>query len=264
MTNKKNCRYVYGPVASWRLGSSLGIDPISAEEKICTFDCVYCQLGRTKVFSDERHVFVSVKDVVDELKTLPVVAVDYITFSGAGEPTLAKNLGDMIQAVRKVRNEKIAVITNASLMNRKDVREDLSQADFILAKLDAGSEDLFQEINRPMKGISFDSFLQSMKEFRAIYKGRFALQMMFILANEGDAGRMAAIAKELHPDEVEINTPLRTCGVRPLCEAAVCKIESRFRALCGAQSSVINVFNGLHKKVSAISTPDTLKRRGKS
>ena len=98
--SKSGYRYIYGPVSSWRLGRSLGVDPISAKEKICTFDCVYCQLGRTKTFSSERREFVRIKDVIHEIQTLPLPPIDYITFSGAGEPTLAKNLGGMIKAVK--------------------------------------------------------------------------------------------------------------------------------------------------------------------
>ena len=107
--SKSGYRYIYGPVSSWRLGRSLGVDPISAKEKICTFDCVYCQLGRTKTFSSERREFVRIKDVIHEIQTLPLPPIDYITFSGAGEPTLAKNLGGMIKAVKKIRKEKVLV-----------------------------------------------------------------------------------------------------------------------------------------------------------
>ena len=259
----KHYRYLYGPVASWRLGSSLGLDPISAGEKICTFDCVYCQLGKTKVFSDERRVFVPSEAVVREIEMLPPVSVDYITFSGAGEPTLAQNLGELIRAVKKIRKEKVAVITNSSLIDRPGVREDLSGADFVLAKLDACSADLFQRINRPVQGVLFDTVLQALKDFRRIYKGRLALQIMFVSANEKYAEGMAELAKEIRPDEVQLNTPLRPCGIRPLSEAAMRRTESCFRKVLGAKFPILNVFKEPTKPVAAISSADTLKRRGK-
>lgn len=262
--SETNYRYIYGPVSSWRLGRSLGVDPISAKEKICTFDCVYCQLGKTKAFSDKRLDFVAVDEVVREIRTIPAGSIDYITFSGAGEPTLAKNLGAMIAAVRKTRKEKIAVITNSSLMYRKDVKDDLLSADLVLAKLDAASEKTFQQMNGPMPGMTFEVVLNSLKEFRAFHKGRLALQIMFTAFNEKHAGKIAEIAKEIRPDEIEINTPLRPCGVAPLPETALLEIENCFRVVCGKDISILNVYSAERKKVSSISGPDTLRRRGKT
>jgi len=121
---KKQYKYIYGPVPSWRLGSSLGIDPLSAKDKICSFDCIYCQIGKTTIHTKKRKVFVSAEQLIEELKSLPPVDIDYITFSGRGEPTLAKNLGEMIAEVKKIRKEPVAVLTNASLLYDKEVRED--------------------------------------------------------------------------------------------------------------------------------------------
>ena len=266
MMSEGGYRYIYGPVSSWRLGRSLGVDPISVQEKICTFDCVYCQLGRTKNFSNERREFVQTKDVIREIKTAPWYSIDYITFSGSGEPTLAENLGAMIKAVKKIRREKIAVITNASLMNRGDVQRELSLADFVLVKLDAASEVSLQAINRPMATtppINFDSILGGIKGFNSFYKCRLALQIMFSSLNEHQAAQIAQLAKEIGPDEIEINTPLRPCGVEPLSEAILDGIEDQFRDICGAGISIVNVYSAEKKKVSPISGPDTLRRRGK-
>ncbi len=257
-------QYLYGPVASWRLGSSLGIDPISAREKICTFDCIYCQLGKTKVFSDERREFIPVKRLLDEIEMLSPVPIDYITFSGAGEPTLASNLGDMIKAVRQIRKEKIAVITNTSLLNRADVRGDLALADFVLAKLDAWDIRSFWEVNRPMRDIRIDAVIESLKEFRALFKQRLALQMMFVENNKNDATRLARIADEIKPDEVQINTPLRACAVQPLPESEMAEIENCLKNICGETMVIHNVYKAEKKKVLSVSAEDTLRRRGKS
>ncbi len=253
-----NFKYIYGPVPSWRLGSSLGIDPVSGEGKICTFDCVYCQLGKTKIFSDERKVFIPVAEIMEEINLLPPLQIDYITFSGAGEPTLAKNLGRMIKAVKKTKKTKIAVITNSSLIDREDLVDDLLLADFVLAKFDAASSDIFKTINRPMDTIKFDVIIQALKKFRGIYKGKLALQIMFIEENKKYAREIARIAKEINPDEVQINTPLRLCGVKPLSKIELSAVRDCFEGL-----NSISVYEAKKKNVESISNKNTLKRRGK-
>ena len=254
----KNYKYIYGPVPSWRLGSSLGIDPVSYKEKICSFDCIYCQVGRTKIFSDERKIFVPTAEVVKELCSLPPLAIDYITFSGRGEPTLAKNLGEMIKAVKEVRNEKVAVLTNSSLLDREDVVQDLLSADFVAVKLDASSQEIFEKINKPIEMVKFDTVLRAIKDFRRIFKGKLALQIMFMEDNKKYAREIARIAKEIGPDEVQLNTPLRPCGAGPLSESELDGIEGYFDGL-----NVISVYKAEKKKIKPISDEATLRRRGK-
>lgn len=255
---KEDFKYIYGPVPSWRLGSSLGIDPISGTGKVCTFDCIYCQLGKTKNLTDQRRKFIPVSEIIEELDLLPPVQIDYITFSGTGEPTLAENLGQMIKAIKKIRSEKIAVLTNSSLLNRKDVQEDLLLADFVVAKLDAGSQEVFEMVNRPLETIKFNAILEGIKDFKGIYKGKLALQIMFIAENKKYAETIAEIAKEINPSEVQINTPLRPCGVKPLSKEELSTIKGYFEGL-----NSISVYEGEKKKVKPISNEDTLKRRGK-
>lgn len=251
-------KYVYGPVFSWRLGSSLGIDPISGKNKICTFNCAYCQLEETDVFNSERKIFVPTVAVIEEIKSLPDLKIDYITFSGRGEPTLAKNLGEMIREIKNIRKEKIAIITNSSLIDKEDVRKDLLLADLVMAKLDACSEELFKKISKPMPGITFDKVLGSIKRFRSEYKGRLALQIMFIEENKDCAEDMARIAREIKVDEVQINTPLRPCATKPLQKQELDKIKR-----CFEDMNISYVYNAEKKKVDSISKEDTLLRRGK-
>lgn len=255
---KKSYKYIYGPVPSWRLGSSLGIDPISNVEKICTFDCVYCQVGETRILTDERKMFIPVAEIIRELNLLPPLNIDYITFSGRGEPTLAQNLGQMIKAVKKARKEKIAVLTNSSLLYREDVQQDLLLADFVVAKLDASSQEVFEAVNKPIETIEFSEVLKGIKDFRNIYKGKLALQIMFIEENKNSAEDIAQIAGEINPDEVQINTPLRPCRVKPLPKEEIDNIESYFRGL-----NAISVYKSERKEVDPISDKDTLRRRGK-
>lgn len=256
-------KYIYGPVSSWRIGRSLGIDPISSFQKTCTYDCIYCQSGRTEIFSCEREVFVPTEEVIRELRSMPDVAVDYITFAGNGEPTLAKNLGEIIRAVRGVRGEKIAVITNASLIDRKDVQQDLLLADRVEAKLDAASPDSFQGINHPMPEVVFENIRRGLSDFRKIYKGQLAIQCMFTAANKADAPGIAAIALEIGPDEVEINTPLRVSPAKPLPPEDIAGIAAIFRKACGDQIKVRSVYEAKLEESQPFSRLATERRRGK-
>ncbi|MFA5093535.1 MAG: radical SAM protein, partial [Candidatus Omnitrophota bacterium] len=261
---KSAFKYIYGPVPSWRLGSSLGIDPVSKGRKICSFDCIYCQIGKTGLFTDERKKFIEVKEIVGELAKLPALKIDYITFSGAGEPTLAKNLGEMIKAVKLIRKESIAVITNGSLMRLAEVRKELALADFIVAKLDACSQESLQEINKPVKTVKYNDILEGIKKFRNEYKGKLALQIMFIENNKHDFNKYIELTNYIRPDEVQLNTPLRPVKIKPLAKEEILKIKSHFKAACQG-INVISVYDQrASKDVTSISDEQTLKRRGKT
>ncbi|OGX31045.1 MAG: hypothetical protein A2787_01225 [Omnitrophica WOR_2 bacterium RIFCSPHIGHO2_01_FULL_48_9] len=224
-------QYIYGPVFSWRLGRSLGIDPLSAKEKICNFDCIYCQLGRTKQLVHERQVFVETADLIGEINALPEIEIDCLTFSGRGEPTLAKNLGEMIRALRQVRKEKIAVITNSTFMGSLAVQDDLSWADIVMAKLDAGSQEMLGKIGGTTAGVRLEDILQGLRNFRKKFSGHLALQIMFIEQNKKYAPQMAQIAHTIGADEIQINTPLRACASRPLSRREMKNITACFFGL---------------------------------
>ncbi len=262
-------KYIYGPVPSWRLGSSLGIDLLSQEEKICNFDCVYCQLGATKRHTIERKIYVPVKEVIEELEKIPVAGIDYITFSGKGECTLAKNLGQAIKAIKLIRKVPVAVLTNASLMDKEEVRKELTLADFVIVKLDAYSPESLQEINNPAKDIEFTNVLEGIKEFRKSYQGKLALQIMFIDKNKDNIQKFTYLTNYIKPDEVQINTPLRPCNIKPLPKEEILKIKEIFTSACKGdlrrkEINVISVYDErMQKEVLSISDEDTLKRRGK-
>ncbi len=228
---KKNrgFRYIYGPVASWRLGASLGIDLISQKEKVCNFDCVYCQLGKTLVFPQQQKTYVPTEAIIAELKSLPEVQLNYITFSGRGEPTLAENLGQAIKAVKEVRSEPVAVLTNSSLMSYPEVREDLSGADLVVAKLDAYSSDSLSKINRPQPGIEFDLVVEGIRQFRANSNTRLALQIMFIEENKKSAGRVGPSSIISSRMRFKL-TPLRHSPIPPLSPEDIFQIKKCFSA----------------------------------
>jgi len=247
---------IYGPVPSWRLGRSLGVDPISRKDNVCTFDCVYCQLGRTISKTNKRNLFVDEKVIESELKKMKILRADIVTLSGTGEPTLAKNLGRIIDVIKKHISLPIAVLTNSSLINRKDVQNDLRKTDIVVAKLDAPNEDLFKKINRAYGNITFRKIINGIKSLRKQFNGKLALQMMFIDENKKYASEMAALAKELNVDEVQTNTPLRPCPVKPLSKKEINRIKEKFKGL-----NVVSVYDAKRPKVKVLSMHNTLIRR---
>jgi len=250
---------IYGPVSSWRLGSSLGIDLLSTRRKTCSYDCVYCQLGRTANLMTERREFVSTKELEMALEKMRGVSANYATFSGMGEPTLASNLGQAIELTRAILHLPIAVLTNSSLMSREDVRQELALADIVVAKVDAPTEDLFHQINRPHIKYTLHEILQAIESFRTAYGGKLALQMMFFEANTGCAAEMARLAKTLSPDEIQINTPLRPCPVRPLSPDEIASVRGQFVEFHG----VMTVYEAKRLEVTPLDLEATLRRRPK-
>lgn len=259
---RRRFKHIYGPVSSWRLGVSLGVDLLPAEGKTCTFDCLYCQLGGRKKFFRKRRVFVPLRELIKELQSLPPLKTDYITFSGAGEPTLAANLEQAIRAIRKKRKGKIAVITNASLLERGEVKKALLPADLVLIKLDAASQELFLRINRPGGRINFSRVVKAIKEFRAAFKGRLALQIMFIRENRSYAREIARLACQIGADEIQINTPLRPSAAKALSKQELRKIKGYFIRACGGKAKVVSVYDRVRRKVKPISNSATIRRRG--
>ncbi len=248
---------IYGPVPSWRLGRSLGIDLLSTKGKTCSFDCIYCQLGRTVQPLTERKEFARLDKLATELEKVKDVGADYATFSGIGEPTLASNLGEAIKLVKSVLGLPVAVLTNSSLMSQEDVRRDLGLADVVVAKVDAPNEKLFRKINQPITRYTFAGILRALKLFRKEYRGKLALQMMFIEKNRGYAPEMARIAEQLSPDEVQINTPLRPCAVQPLSPGEIATIRGAFSSLKG----VVTVYEAPRLEAIPLNQKETLLRR---
>ena len=250
----------YGPVSSWRLGRSLGIDLICSEKKICSFNCIYCQLGKNVEKTTKRKDFISIKQIKDELpKGLEKATPDVITFSGLGEPTLAKNLGQAIDTVREITNIPLAVLTNSSLMNIREVNNALCKLDNVIAKVDAPNEKLFKEINQPANGITLSNTINGIKKFKKMYSGKLDIQIMFLKNNMEFAEEIANIVKEINPNEVQINTPLRPCDVKPLTEEKIDEIEKIFQNK-GLQT--ISVYKSTKPKTSPIDKIEIFKRRG--
>ena len=252
---------VYGPVSSWRLGRSLGVDPICKEGKACSFDCVYCSLGPTTDRVIERRVFVPAGQVAQTLgKAMKKVKADVVTFAGTGEPTLAQNLGELIEIARDISGLPVAVLTNSSLMNRKDVRRDLAGADIVKGKLDVPNAKLLRQINQPHMGVLFEDIVGGMKKFCKEFKGEFAVEVMFVPDNKNFSEEIAKVLRTIGPDEVQINTPLRHSPVRPLTEEELKEVQKsfegmNFRSVYGAEKPKISRVVG-KKKVKRLKRVD--------
>ena len=203
--------YVYGPVPSRRLGQSLGVSPIPA--KTCSYTCIYCQLGRTTNLTTERKSFYPREDILAEiLERGKKSNFDYVTFVGDGEPTLCKDLGWLIEETKKNLKVQTAVITNGSMLFRKDIRSDLKHADIIMPTLDAGNEKTFRAINRPHRNITFETMLQGLIDFRQEYSGQIWLEIMLVKDVNDSEEELLSIRRAVDavkPDRVYFVTPIR-------------------------------------------------------
>jgi wyosine [tRNA(Phe)-imidazoG37] synthetase (radical SAM superfamily) len=209
-------------VASRRLGRSLGVDLIPF--KTCTYDCVYCQLGRTTCQTIQRSEYVPVEAVLTEVKTKLARGPkpDYISLAGSGEPTLHARIGDLIDGIRRLTRVPVAVLTNGSLLWVTDVQEALMEADLVMPSLDAGDEAVFQRVNRPRPEISFQAMVDGLAAFTARFRKLVWLEVLLVEGlngNEKEVEKIAALARRIQPGRVQLNTvsrPPAEASVKPV------------------------------------------------
>lgn len=216
-------KYLFGPVPSRRLGMSLGIDLVP--KKVCSLDCVYCEVGHTTKLTTDRIEYIPYDKVIDELKDYfkNNPNPDYITFSGSGEPTLNSRIGDVLQFIKHEKPKiPIAVLTNGTLLHYKQVRIELIDADIVLPSLDAATESTFQKINRPAKGISVEKYIQGLVEFRKEYEGQIWLEVFILPGYNDNIEDLKAFKKafeQIKPDEIQLNTLDRPGTVKNISSA---------------------------------------------
>lgn len=206
-------KYVFGPVPSRRLGRSLGIDLVPL--KTCTYNCIYCQLGRTTHHTLERKPYVPGELVINQLKeSLPTLSAppDYITLSGSGEPTLNSEIGWVIKQLKRLTSTPIAVLTNGSLLHLEPVRKALLAADLVIPSLDAATPSLFRFINRPHHSLHFSKILNGLKEFRKESQGQIWMEIMLcggINDELKEVKRLREKIEQIGPDKIQLNTVIR-------------------------------------------------------
>ena len=265
MSTERPFQYVFGPVASRRLGRSLGVDVVPF--KRCTLNCIYCQLGATLEPTLTRAEFVPLGDVVAEVarKLAAGVSPDYVTLSGSGEPTLYSRLGELIGAIKARTSVPVAVITNGTLLWDPEVRNSLIGADLIMPSLDAGDQALFDRVNRPHAALRFEQVVEGLAGFREQFSGPIWLEV-FVLADTSDADveRIAALARHIRPDRVQLNTVARP----PAEPFALPASEERLRGmltLFGKNAEIIAEFSRHQRRDAASTTHEhvlaMLKRR---
>jgi len=242
----KGYQYLYGPVPSRRLGRSLGIDLVP--HKICTYDCIYCQIGKTTDKTLVRKEYVPAGEILEEVRRFlkeEISAIDHLSLSGSGEPTLNSRIGSIIEEIKAITSIPVAVITNGSLLYEEEVRQDLLQADIVLPSLDAVSREVFNKVNRPLSGFSIDKVIEGLVEFRKVYKGQIWLEILFckgINDSEEELLKMEKAIERIQPDLIHLNTV-----VRPPSEKWVVPLDQkemeRIKTFFDEKASIISEFD---------------------
>jgi wyosine [tRNA(Phe)-imidazoG37] synthetase (radical SAM superfamily) len=242
----KSYLHLYGPVPSRRLGRSLGIDLVP--HKICTYDCIYCQIGNTTEKTLARKEYVPVKEVLEEVRSFrkgEISSIDYLSLTGSGEPTLHSQIRSVIEGIKAITAIPVAVLTNGSLLYEEEVRQDLLRADIVLPSLDAVSSKVFMRINRPRSGFSIKKVIEGLVEFRKVYKGQIWLEILFCKGvNDGkeELLRMKKVIDRIQPDRIHLNTVVRPPSEKwavPLNQ----KEMENIRAFFGDKASIISEFD---------------------
>lgn len=220
----KKFKNIYGPVPSRRLGHSLGVDLVPF--KTCTYDCIYCQLGRTTNKTIELKEYVNIDEIIGELKCKlsEPLKCDYITLAGSGEPTLNSEIRRLIREIKCLTKIPVAVITNGSLLWMPEVKDALMEADLVIPSLDAGDNNLFQCVNRPHENISFEQMVFGISDFTRQFSKSVWLEVFLLGGITGiqfEVKKIADIVKKIRPEKVQLNTV-----IRPPCEGFACSVSA--------------------------------------
>lgn len=204
-------KHVFGPVPSRRLGISLGVDLV--KPKSCNMNCVFCECGATPKLAEKRESFKDIKEVENEIKSvLKDVKPDYVTFSGSGEPTLSKDLGEIINWIKDNTDVNVCLITNSLLLNDDEVIKEVQRADLIIPTLNSVDDDIFHKINRPSKDIHISTVMSGLQKLSAAFKGKIYLETFIIEGlNDGEEHikKMAEFLKTIKFTKIQLNSLAR-------------------------------------------------------
>ena len=208
---KKN-DVIFGPLMTRRLGLSLGIDLVPA--KTCNMNCIYCECGATTCFTNKEISIITPEIIQEELhaKKHLLIDTDYITLTASGEPTLNPFIDDIIAVIRTITDKPIALITNASLLNRNEVREKIKTIEVSLPSLDSAVKSTFRKINKPHRDLKIDTIIEGIKELCELGKPAVWLEIMLVKDINDNEKEMHALKEAVHyikPHRVQINTPVR-------------------------------------------------------
>ena len=237
--------HIFGPVPSRRLGLSLGVDLLKG--KSCNLNCVYCELGRSLQLVNERQIFVNTQEVLAEVREFFTKGgvTDYVTISGSGEPTLALNLGEVIEGIRGLTDKKIALITNGALLYDAAVRREAAKADLVMPSVDAVTQAVYIKINRPHGNLKLDKVVEGLKTFGKEYKGAIWVEVMVVNGINDTNEEMLEIKKVLDEiptiERIQINTVVRSRAetyADPVTNARLVEIKNIF----GKKAEVIGTY----------------------
>ena len=256
---KKN---IFGPVPSRRLGRSLGVDLVPY--KTCTFDCIYCDLGRTAHKTTFRQPFVFPEEIQKELELVLSVMdkmPDFITLSGSGEPTLNSNIGEILRGVKEVSAIPVAVLTNSSLLTLEEVRKDLLEADVVLPSLDAVTPALFGYMNRPHLSLRIEEIMSGLFQFRKQYRGQIWLEILFcrgVNDSREEVARLKEAVERIQPDRIQLNTAVRPPAEEFAFPLTMVQLEE-IRETFGDKAEVVSEFTApMGEEVNSIKDTDIL------
>ncbi len=227
--------YLFGPVPSRRLGMSLGVDLVP--RKVCSLDCVYCEVGKTTKLTTDRMEYVPLEKIKQELTHYfeHNPDPDFVTFSGSGEPTLNSRIGEVIQHIRHLRSDiSIAVLTNGTLLSEAPVRKSLLGADLVLPSLDAATQEVFEKINRPEGNLAIDRYIRGIVDFRKEYKGKIWLEVFILPGYNDSESELKALrdaVERISPDSVQLNTldrPGTIAGLRGATRAELKRVADQW------------------------------------
>ena len=258
--------YLFGPVPSRRFGRSLGVD--LTPFKTCPLDCIFCQLGRTTVKTMERAEYVPVDAVTAELAQWfhDGGRADYVTLSGAGEPTLHTGFGQVLEFIKSRSSIPAALLTNGTMLRFGEVREAAAVADVVKISLSCRDQTSFEIINRPHPDLTFEALVDGMRQFRKIFRGSLWLEVFLVWgmnSTPADVQKIAMLAADLKPDRIQLNTAVRP----PAEEFAVALPQKQMNELAGLFepfAEVIAEFSSdlnLHSSVDENAVLDMLRRR---
>ena len=261
-----NFKHIFGPVPSRRLGLSLGIDLVPY--KTCNLNCIYCECGRTTCLTNRRDEYIDSKEIIDEIKSFLKSRreLDYITFSGAGEPLLNSKIGEIADFLKtNYPKYKLALLTNGILISDNKVVKELKNIDLVIPSLDAGSEKVFKRINRPCGSVRFNEYVESLRKFSKIFENEIWLEVFLIKGindSEKELKLMKQIIDNIELSKIQLNTidrPTAESGLTGLNHDEMLKAESVF----GDKAEIIGNFAGekVFKGDNMTTVINCLKRR---
>jgi wyosine [tRNA(Phe)-imidazoG37] synthetase (radical SAM superfamily) len=254
--------HIFGPVLSRRLGFSLGVDLVPF--KTCSLDCIYCQAGKTTHKTIERKSYVSLESVMPELKDALKQSqkIDYITLSGSGEPTLNLDLGRIITAIKKITDIPVAVLTNGTLLHLESVRDELMAADLVVPSLDAVSQEIFCEINKPHPHINVSQMIAGLKSLREAFSGDIWLEIMLVKGLNDfpeEIKKLKDVISSIEFEKVQLNTTVRPAAdkvIEPVTNEELASIKEllgeRCEVIAGFRENQHTIDTNIPEKIISI------------